>query len=121
MDIVAMAAEALKPVSDSGIIVQQGWYDESIQKLHITLWNMGDYDGGHSDDEIEIEVASIQVNIWSKQDQISLKNKIKRLMAKAGFYYMGGNDKLETDTKIFINAMRFMAAQEAETEESENG
>lgn len=116
-----MAAEALRPVSDSGIVIQQGWYDESIQKLHITLWNIGDYGGGYSDDETEIEVASIQVNIWSKEDQIELKNKIKRLMAKAGFYYMSSNDELETDTKIFMNAMRFMAAQEAETEEAENG
>ena len=35
-------------------------------------------------------------------------------MKKAGFYYMGGNDELEADTRIFINAMRFMAVQEVQ-------
>lgn len=120
MDIIAMAAKTLKPIEDSGIIVQQGWYDKSIQKLHVTLWNMGEYDGEYSDDEAEVEVASIQVNIWSKEDQIFLKKRIKKLMIEAGFYYMGSNDELETDTKIFMNAMRFMAAQESEMEESEN-
>ena len=114
VDIIALAAEALKPVSDDGITVKQGWYDEKMQKLHVTLWSMGDYDGAHADDDTEVEVASIQVNIWSGEDQISLKKRIKKLMKKAGFYYMGSNDELETDTKVFINAMRFMYAQEEE-------
>lgn len=117
VEIIAMAAEALKPVSNDGITVEQGWYDKELKKLHVTLWSLGDYDGAHADDDTEVEVASIQVNIWSGEDQISLKKRIKRLMKKAGFYYMGGNDELETDTKVFINAMRFMYAQEAEKEE----
>lgn len=121
MDIVKMASDALKQIEDSGIPVQQGWYDEGIGKMHVTLWSLGDYEGGHSDDTEEVEIASLQVNIWSKKDQISVKNRIKKLMKKAGFYYMGGNDELETDTKIFTNAMRFMAVQEVqEMEESEN-
>lgn len=119
MDIIKMASDALKPLGDSGIPVQQGWYDESIGKLHVTLWSLGDYEGGHSDDEEEVEVASVQVNIWSKEDQVSLKARIRKLMKKAGFYYMGGNDELETDTKIFINAMRFMAMQETEGQDNE--
>lgn len=117
MDIIALAAKALKPVSDDGITVKQGWYEEEMQKLHVTLWSLGDYDGEHADDGTEVEVASIQVNIWSGEDQISLKKRIKKLMKKAGFYYMGSNDDLETDTKVFINAMRFIYAQEAEKEE----
>ena len=117
VDIIALASKALKPVSDDGITIRQGWYDEKTQKLHVTLWALGDYDGGHADDDTEVEVASVQVNIWSSKDQISLKKRIKKLMKKAGFYYMGGNDELETDTKVFINAMRFMYAQEAEKEE----
>jgi hypothetical protein len=32
---------------------------------------------------------------------------------------MGANDNLETDTKIFMNAARFMAAEEAEQEDEE--
>lgn len=114
MDIIKMASDALQPVADSGIPVQQGWYDESAGKLHVTLWCLGDYGGGHSDDAEEIEIASLQVNIWSRKDQTALKRRIRELMKGAGFYYMGGSDELETDTKIFTNAMRFMAAQETE-------
>nr|WP_302593956.1 hypothetical protein [uncultured Acetatifactor sp.] len=117
MDIIALASKALKPVSDDGTTVRQGWYDEDMRKLHVTLWSLGDYDGVHADDAVEVEIASVQVNIWSDKDQVSLKDRIKKLMRKAGFYYMGGNDELETDTKVFINAMRFMYAQEAEKEE----
>lgn len=117
VDVIALASEALKPVSDDGITVRQGWYDEEMKKLHVTLWSLGDYDDGHADDDAEVEVASVQVNIWSGKDQISLKKRIKKLMKKAGFYYMGGNDELETDTKVFINAMRFMYAQETDKEE----
>jgi len=114
VDIISLAAEALKPISSEGISVEQGWYYNNAKTKHITLWSLGDYDGAHADDMPEVNVASVQVNIWSDRDQIRLKARIKRLMKKAGFYYMGGNDELETDTKVFINAMRFMYAQEAE-------
>lgn len=119
MDIIALSAEALQPLSDDGIIVQQGWYDKNIKKLHVTLWNLGDYEGAHADDATEVDVASVQVNIWSNKDQISLKNRIKKLMKKAGFYYMGGNDELEADTRIFNNAMRFLKAEEVAEEMEE--
>lgn len=112
MDIIEKAAEALKKLSDEGVTVQQGWYDKNIHDLHITLWNLGEYEDAHSDDEAEIEVASIQVNIWSDKDQIALKRRVKKLMKKAGFYYTGSNDNLETDTKVFSSAMRFIAAEE---------
>lgn len=119
MDIIKKAAEALAELTNEGIIIQQGWYDENINKLHITLWDLGDYDGSgkYSDDEQEIEIASIQVNIWSDKDQIKLKKRVKRLMEKADFYYMGSNDNVETNTKIFMNAARFMAVEEREQEE----
>ena len=117
MDVIKLAADALKPISDAGTIVQQGWYDESLGQLHVTLWSLGDSEAGHSDDGCEIEAASIQVNIWSERDQQQLKKKIKKLMKEAGFLYLAGNDELETDTRIFINAMRFQIIQEAEEEE----
>lgn len=119
MDIIERAAEALKPVSDDGIIVRQGWYEEDLKKLHVTLWNLSDYVAAHSDDDEEIEAGMVQVNIWSAKDQVSLKNRIKKLMRKAGFMYVEGNDEIETDTRIFINAMRFLYTQEAENDETE--
>ena len=119
MDIVGKTLETLAVLEDEGIIVQQGWYDESIKKLHVTVWNLGDYGGEGSDDETEVEIAAVQVCIWSSTDQIRLKKRIRRLMKKAGFAFMGANDNLETDTKIFMNAARFMAAEEAEQEDEE--
>ena len=116
MDVIQIAADALKPVSDTGIIVQQGWYDASLKQLHVTLWSLGDREAGYSDDECEIEAASIQVNIWSDRDQQQLKKQIKKLMKAAGFLYIEGIDEMEQDTRIFINAMRFQIIQEAEAE-----
>lgn len=119
MDIIERAAEALKPVSDDNISVRQGWYEESLKRLHVTLWNLSDYVAAHSDDGEEIEAGMIQVNIWSEHDQVSLKKRIKKLMRKAGFRFVEGNDEAETDTRIFINAMRFLYMQEAENETEE--
>ena len=112
MDVIGLAAAALKPISDEGTIVQQGWYDESLKRLHVTLWKLQD-----SDDECEIEAASIQVNIWSRSDQQALVKRIKKLMKENGFLFQEGNDQIETDTGIFINAMRFLILKEAEETE----
>ena len=116
MDIIALAAEALKPVSDDGISVRQGWYEEDLKKLHVTLWSLSDYDAAHSDDDAEVDAGIVQVNIWSGKDQVSLKNRIKKLMRKAGFRFVEGHDEAETDTRVFINAMRFLLIQEANNE-----
>ena len=72
MDIVGKTLETLAVLEDEGIIVQQGWYDESIKKLHVTVWNLGDYGGEGSDDETEVEIAAVQVCIWSNKDQVKL-------------------------------------------------
>ena len=116
MDIVKKTLDALEVLEAEGITVQQGWYDADIKGLHVTVWNLGDYGGEHSDDD---EIGEVQVCIWSSKDQIRLKKRIRRLMKKAGFAFMGANDNLETDTKIFMNAARFMAAEEAEQEDEE--
>ena len=113
MDIVKKTLDALEVLEAEGITVQQGWYDADIKGLHVTVWNLGDYGGEHSDDDEEVEIAAVQVCIWSSTDQIRLKKRIRRLMKKAGFAFM------ETDTKIFMNAARFMAAEEAEQEDEE--
>lgn len=114
MDVIAMAAEALKPLSDEGTIVQQGWYDSSLKQLHVTLWKLRDYEAGHSDDDCDVEAASLQVNIWSKGDQQDLVKRIKKLMKSYGFAYTEGNDTAEPDTGVFMNAMRFQIIKEPE-------
>lgn len=119
MDIVNIASEALQPLRDDGITVVEGWYREDMQKLHVTLYSLGDYEGGHSDDDPELDIASIQINIWSKKNQQSLKNRIRKLMKKNGFLYTGSNDDWESDTGIYNNAMRFIYAEEVQEEMEE--
>lgn len=114
MDVIGLAAEALKPLTEEGVIVQQGWYDDSLHRLHITLWKMRDYEEGHSDDECDVEAATIQVNIWSEEDQQELTKRVKKLMKANGFLYTEGNDQAEPDTGVFTNAMRFLIVREAE-------
>lgn len=116
MDVIAMAAEALSPISDEGTIVQQGWYDSSLKELHVTLWKLRDYEAGHADDSCDVEAASIQVNIWSTEDQQELVKRIKKLMKAYGFQYTEGNDTAEPDTGVFMNAMRFLILQESDEE-----
>lgn len=117
MDIIKEASRALAPISDRGITVVQGWYDANIKKLHITLWLLTDSDDGHSDDDAEIESQIVQVNIWSERDQIALKKEIKKLMKSNDFVFIDGHDDLESDTRIFVNAMRFIKISEHESEE----
>lgn len=91
--------------------------NRSLKRLHVTLWKLQDTEDAHSDDECEIEAASIQVNIWSRSDQQTLVKRIKKLMKENGFLFQEGNDQIETDTGIFINAMRFLILKEAEETE----
>lgn len=119
MDVIKTAADALKPISDEGITVQQGWYDASLKKLHITLWKLRDYAAAHSDDDCDVEAATIQVNIWSTADQQDLVKRVKKLMKANGFEFTEGNDTGEQDTGVFMNAMRFFYQEEAEEETEE--
>lgn len=114
MDIVDLAAKALKVVSDEGIIVKQGWYDEKIKDTHITLWALDDNEGGFSEDDAEYEEGFIQINIWGIYDCIDLKKRVKKMLKEAGFMYESGNDNYEDDTKIYVKQMRFYYISELE-------
>ncbi len=114
MDIIDLAAQALRTISDEGIIVKQGWYDEKIKDTHITLWSLDDNETGYCDDEAEFEEGFIQVNIWATYDCVELKRQVKRLMKNAGFMYEAGNDNYEDDTKIYVKQMRFYYISELE-------
>ena len=49
-DIIKDASDALRPISDRGITVMQGWYDKDIHDRHVTLWDLGENDENFSDD-----------------------------------------------------------------------
>ena len=97
-------------------------YSYSLEDAYAKIFECVDENGilciqDFPDDECEIEAASIQVNIWSRSDQQALVKRIKKLMKKNGFLFQEGNDQIETDTGIFINAMRFLILKEAEETE----
>ncbi|WP_405382735.1 hypothetical protein [Phascolarctobacterium sp.] len=113
MDIIALAAKALAPISKRGISVKQGWYDEKLQKTHITLWNLTDTDEGHCDDAAELTEAYLQVNIWGTYDAVDLKKEVKKLLTNAGFDYQEGQD-VEEKPGLYNKAMRFYMMDESE-------
>lgn len=113
MDIVKEAGKALAPISNRGITVKQGWYDESLKKTHITIWNLSDTDEGYCDGESEIAEGYIQINVWATYDAIDLKAEAKKLLKAAGFCYQDGQD-VEEKPGLFNKAMRFYKMTESE-------
>lgn len=113
LDVIKLAAAALEPISNRGIKVKQGWYDEELKQTHITLWNVSDTEEGHSDEEAIEEGCILQVNIWADYDALDLKKEVKKLMKAAGFYYLDGNDEQEK-ADLFNKAMRFYYTAEME-------
>ena len=71
-DIIKDASDALKPISDRKIIVMQGWYDKNIHDKHVTLWDLGENDENYSDDDAEGVTLSVQVTIFSENDEVEL-------------------------------------------------
>ncbi|WP_243124919.1 hypothetical protein [Clostridium cuniculi] len=112
LDIIEIIANALKPISDRGLIVVQGWYDENINDTHITFCELSDRSNDFSDDEEENIVHTIQVDIWSEKDEWQLKKEVKKLMLQNDFGYIDGANSFETDTKIHHKALRFNYLEE---------
>lgn len=107
-DIIKDAADALKTVSESGTQVVQGWYREDIKKMHVTLWDLGENDESHSDDGAEGVRQSVQVTIFSQEDEVTLAKEIKKLMKEHGFFFEARNaDESEPQNGIYMKAQRF--------------
>lgn len=119
-DIVKDAADALEPLTADGITVVQGWYDEDIKECHVTLWDMGEEEALYSDDEVEGVTQTVQVTIFSPNDEVALAKRIKRLMKKNGFDFEGRSpDDSKPEDGIYMKAQRFSKYYE-ETEEVEH-
>lgn len=112
MDIIAIIAQALEAISKRGITVVCGWYDENINDTHITFCELTDRANSYSDDAEEEIVHTIQVDIWSKNDEWKLKKEVKKLMLSDGFGYIEGQEFFETETKIYHKSMRFNYIEE---------
>lgn len=114
-DIIKEVSEILNPVSERGITVMQGWYDEDIKACHVTLWDLGETDDNFSDDDAEGVTLSVQITIFSKKDEVKLAKEIKGLMKANGFFFDGRNgDDSEPQDGIYMKAQRFSKFYETE-------
>lgn len=119
-DIIKDASEALEPISGRGIIVMQGWYDKDIKERHVTLWDLGESDDNFSDDDAEGVTLSLQVTIFSRDDEVELAGEIKSLMKQKGFSFEGRNgDDSKPEDGIYMKAQRFSKYYESEEQENE--
>lgn len=114
-DIIKDASDALKPIEDRGITVMQGWYDKDLNKCHVTLWDLGETDDNFSDDDAEGVTLSLQITIFSKEDEAELAREIKSLMKENGFSFEGRNgDDSKPEDGIYMKAQRFTKYYESE-------
>lgn len=114
-DIIKDASEALGGISGRGITVMQGWYDKDIKACHVTLWDLGETDDNFSDDDAEGVTLSVQVTIFSREDEVELAREIKSLMKSNGFSFGGRNgDDSEPEDRIYMKAQRFSKFYEME-------
>jgi hypothetical protein len=114
-DIIKDASEALEEISDRGIIVMQGWYDKNVKACHVTLWDLGETEDNHSDDEAEGVTLSVQATIFSREDEVALSREIKALMKLNGFNFEGrSGDDSQPEDGIYMKAQRFSKFYEME-------
>ena len=114
-DIIKDTSEALEEISDRGITVMQGWYDKNIKDCHVTLWDLGETEDNHSDDEAEGVTLSLQVTVFSTVDETALSREIKALMKIHGFDFEGRNgDDSQPEDGIYMKAQRFSKFYEME-------
>jgi hypothetical protein len=114
-DIIKDASKALEKISGRGITVMQGWYNSDIKACHVTLWDLGETEDNHSDDEAEGVTLSVQVTIFSREDEIVLSREIKALMKLNGFDFEGRNgDDSQPENGIYMKAQRFSKFYEVE-------
>lgn len=119
-DIIKDASEALEEINDRGITVMQGWYDKNIKACHVTLWDLGETEDNHSDDEAEGVTLSLQVTVFSTEDETALSREIKALMKIHGFDFEGRNgDDSQPEDGIYMKAQRFSKFYEMEETDNE--
>lgn len=116
MDIVKKIYDTLISAGIK-VPIQYGWYDKNIKETHITYLTLLEVPEVESDDEIEILAYHIQIDIWSKDDDIKLKRKVRSALKKADFIFTENKDDFETDTKLYHKAMRFKILIDLEEEE----
>ncbi|MVO70827.1 hypothetical protein GOD95_05135 [Paeniclostridium sordellii] len=105
-DIISFVTQTLEPTN---VPTFEGWYDEELNKTHITIHEYFDKDSEYQDDKASCINHDIQVDIWSKDslEAFKLKKQVRKLMIENDFRKTDGQDFQEVKTKIYHKAMRF--------------
>lgn len=115
MDVIKVAAKALKTISDRNINVSQTWYSEDLKLPHIALTLIDEKPFFFSEDDEEVIEYTIQISLFSTKDEYKLLKEIKKLMKDAGFLFSERmQDDIDTEQKRFMQAMRFNIYEESE-------
>ena len=109
MSINKLIIDTLRPL---GLDVRYRVYSGS-NPTYVTFFEIQNYNENYSEDENEIEVHSLQIDLWSKADVTKLKKDIKQALEEV-FYDVTFNDLYESDTKVFHIAFRCYFYEEKE-------
>ena len=93
-----------------------GLYDAfHITLIAVLLWDLGENDENFSDDDAEGVTLSVQVTIFSENDEVELAREIKSLMKENDFSFDGRNgDDSKPEDGIYMKAQRFSKFYEME-------
>ena len=109
MNINKLIIDTLRPL---GLDVRYRVYSGS-NSTYITFFEMNNYNEDYSEDENEIEVHSLQIDLFTKSDPTQFKKDIKQALEEV-FYDVTYQDLYETDTKTFHIAFRCYFYEEKE-------
>lgn len=101
MNINKLIIDTLKPFN---IPIRENKYSGS-EKTYITFFEMNNYDEDYSEDINEIEVHSLQIDLWSNCDVTQLKKEVKKVL-KTVFNDVTFTSLYEDDTETHHVAFR---------------
>ena len=114
MDLIKNIDEKLGTVLDGNIDYFYGWYDENINKPHVTFTIIEDTEEDFSDNTAECISTEFQIDIWISEDNMQdydieqLTKEIKKaikMLDRCTYKY--GANLYEKDTKIYHKSLRF--------------
>lgn len=86
------------------------------ETTYITFFEYNQYPTLSMDDDDEQIAHSIQVDVWSKGNYLTLVRNVKKAMRQAGFKWMFETEIYEEETKDYHKVLRFSYFKENEEE-----
>lgn len=112
-DIVPIVYELLTPIINENISVESGWYNDKLNKTHVTYCELNDNLDTVSDDEVESINHTVQIDVWGFDDleTLKIKEKIRKIINNVDEIsnVIGENlsEKIEDNSILYHKALRF--------------